>query len=115
MKKLINMLLSNTAFTLLVVIVCVVACLFTGCAESPSAETPEATTDYYEYQDPYTSDVDMWRMVYQEQKIYIYVNTLDNSVWVSFHGNNIVPYTIDGKTVYWQGTLKDTFQKPIAE
>lgn len=85
-----------------------------GCAEAPTT-TPETTVDNYPYYSGAEAGTNYWRLVYQENKIYFYVNTLDDSVWVSFHGNSLTPYTIDGKTVYWQGSLETTFQKPVTE
>ena len=67
-----------------------------GCAEAPTTTTPETTVDNYPYYAGHEAGTDYWRLVYQENKIYFYVNTLDDSVWVSFHGNSLTPYTIDG-------------------
>ena len=105
MKKIIIMILVVLTLTLSLV----------GCAEAPTTTTPETTVDNYPYYSGAEAGTNYLRLVYQENKIYFYVNTLDDSVWVSFHGNSFTPYTIDGKTVYWKGSFEATFQKPVTE
>lgn len=98
---------------IMLVLIATICISMVGCAEAPttnnpSESVPETTApDFYEYDSD--SSKDIWRVVYAEQKVYFWVNTLDNSVWVSFQGNSMTPYTINGKTVFWRGTLEETF------
>lgn len=95
---------------IMLVLIATICISMVGCAEAPTTENvPETTVDYYEYHSSLEDGTDVWRMVYQEQKIYIWVNTLDNSVWIANGNSSMTPYTINGKTVFWRGSMEETF------
>ena len=94
----------------MILVVLTIAPSLVGCAETHATENvPETTADYYEYHSSLDDGTDVWRLVYAEQKIYFWVNTLDNSVWVANGNSSMTPYTINGKTVFWRGSLEETF------
>ncbi|MBQ8806602.1 MAG: hypothetical protein IJZ68_09190 [Bacteroidaceae bacterium] len=95
---------------IIAILVIIMAMSLVGCADAPTTENvPETTADYYEYHSSLDDGTDVWRLVYSEQKIYLWVNTLDNSVWIANGNSSMTPYTINGKTVFWRGSMEETF------
>lgn len=89
--------------TLLVLVLCMT--MMPGCTTNTSADENNATESLYEREET----KDYFRCVYVESNMTLWVNTLDNSVWITYNTNSIAPYIINGKTVFWRGSMEETF------
>ena len=98
-----NVIMKKLIIALLAIAFCIT--LIFGCAVFISANTAHTEANQYAKQETH----DYFRCVYEEGNIQLWVNTLDNSVWIAYNAKGITPYTINGKTVFWQGSMEETF------